>query len=140
MRLIAYALSMKSKTSIPTLLTHHIPAGLGREIESHFERIDLNKMLAGDNDLLLHVEGDSMDNVVCNDDWIILSREREPKPNDVVVARLNGEYSIKRHKLKHKGRNGLFLVPANGSYKTTEVTEQDDYEILGVVVYIIKKP
>jgi len=141
MRLIAYALSMKSDTSIPTLLAR-IPAGHRHELESHFERVDLNKMLTGNkpNHLLLHIEGDSMDGDIGDGDWVVMSRDREPKHNDVIVAQLNSEFTIKRFQTKYGHRHGLFLVPTNGSYATTEVTEQDDYEILGVVVYIIKKP
>ena len=36
-----------------------------------------------------------------------------------------------------RGRNGLFLVPANDVYQPRRVTEDDQFEIIGVVTHII---
>jgi len=137
----AFEIFMKSGLTIPSLMTH-VPAGNRKDIEPQLERIDLNLMLTGGSStyLLLHVEGDSMDGVVSDGDWVVLSREKEPISGDIVVARLNGEYTIKKHQLRLGHKRGLFLVPTNGKYQPTQIQEGDDYEILGVVAYIIKKP
>lgn len=74
-------------------------------------------------------------------DFVMLDRLRQPSAGDIVVARLNGGYTIKRHKLNDgRGNQGLYLVPCNSgnsTYKTRKITKKDDYEIIGVVTFII---
>lgn len=135
-----YEIDKNSPFTTAALLAR-ISAGESLEIESVIERVDLNELLTRGSDatLLLRVNGDSMEDVpIFSGDYVILDRLRQPEASDIIVARLNGGYIIKRHKLNdERGRKGLFLVPANQAHKSKKITQKDDNEILGVVTFII---
>lgn len=140
--MIAYDMFEDTDRPINALIAK-VSAGEPLEMSDEVTPIDLNYLLSrgSQSSLLIRVEGDSMEDVpIASGDWVMLDCSREPKPNDIVVAKLNGGYTIKRHKLNDRnGRTGLYLVPANGSYPIREITELDDYRILGVVTYVIHR-
>ncbi|MEQ1643747.1 MAG: S24 family peptidase, partial [Pyrinomonadaceae bacterium] len=72
------------------------------------------------------------------DDGDILAVERTgfARPGDVVVAEINGEFTIKRLKHHH---NGLYLVPANTDYPICRVTRTDSFSVWAVVSYVVHK-
>jgi DNA polymerase V len=121
-------------------LIARVTAGEPIEVGDEFERIDLNHLLAHGNPyaMLIRVRGDSMSEEIHDGDWVMIDRSREAQPNDIVLANINGGYTIKRHKPGgHRGRNGLFLVPANEIHAPRKVTEEDSFEIIGVVTSVI---
>lgn len=134
-----FQLDMNSPLSTASLLAS-VSAGSPVNISNELKRIDLNELLAGKDDkcLLLRITGDSMvDCGIADGDMVILSRERLPQNNDIVIAEYKGGFVIKR--FQHS-RNGLKLVPANPDYQPTDVTEADDFSVIGVVVYLIRRP
>ena len=56
------------------------------------------------------------------------------QPGDVVVAEINGEYTVKR--LKHHA-HGLYLVPANDAYPIRKVQRSDTFRVVGRVRFSI---
>lgn len=134
-------LSLKPETQYPTdALVAHISAGEPLEVGSEFEQVDLNYLLARGNPyaMLIRVRGESMSAEIRDGDWVMIDRSREPQPNDIVLAHINGGYTIKRHKLNDaRGKNGLYLVPANEVYQPRKITEDDAFEIIGVVTSVI---
>lgn len=139
-RIQAYEIVDDSELTIMALLSR-IPAGEPLEIESSLERIDLNQLLTRNSkaSLLLRINGDSMEDVpIFSGDYVMLDRTRQPEIGQIVVARLNGGYTIKKFKFedKHDGRC-LYLVPANPNVKTKTVTIKDEFEIIGVVIWIM---
>ncbi len=141
LKITAFDLTTSSDQWVRALMGR-VSAGQPLELFGEEEEVDLNYMLTKGNaeSLLLRIEGDSMCPEIDSGDWVMLDCRIEPKPNDIVVARLNGGYTIKFHKLNdRRGRNGLYLVPGNGAYKTKQVTASDEYRILGVVTYIVKR-
>lgn len=120
-------------------LIANISAGVPLEVASDIERIDAQTFLTRGSDacLLIKVSGESMVDLIKNGDWIVLDRSKEPHPGDVVLANLNGSFTLKRHKLNDGGRRGLYLVPANALYDSIQVTAIDSYEIVGVVINVI---
>ena len=134
-------LSLKPETQYPTdALVAHVSAGEPIEVGSEFEQVDLNHLLARGNPyaMLIRVRGESMSAEIRDGDWVMIDRNREPQPNDIVLANINGGYTIKRHKLNDaRGKNGLYLVPANEVYQPRKVTEDDAFEIIGVVTSVI---
>lgn len=122
-------------------LLGHVTAGEPIEIGDEFERIDLNYMLTHGNPycMLIRVKGDSMSTEIYDGDWVMIDRSIEPKPGDIVLAHLDGGYTIKRYKLNSRaGRQGLYLVPANHLVKEREITEEDSLEVVGVVTHLIR--
>jgi DNA polymerase V len=57
------------------------------------------------------------------------------KKNSIVIAFLDGEFTVKRI---IKERNGTFLQPENPKYKPIKVTSEMDFKVWGIVTYVIK--
>ena len=70
-------------------------------------------------------------------DLLIVDRGAEAKDGDIVIVFIDGGYTVKR--LSRVGRQ-LWLVPGNKSFKSVKVKKEQECEVWGVVVWIIKKP
>jgi DNA polymerase V len=81
------------------------------------------------------IQGDSMQGAgLHSGDILIVDRAIPPQNNKIVVALLNGEFTVKRLKIE-EGK--YFLIPANPRYPTIEIEEGADFQIWGVVTYAI---
>jgi DNA polymerase V len=67
-------------------------------------------------------------------DLLIVDKAEEPRDGSVVVAALDGELTVKRIEI-HDGR--LFLVPENPDYPLIPVTEEQSFQVWGVVKHVI---
>lgn len=92
----------------------------------------------GKEDLFVaYADGNGMTGFGINDgDALFLSREREPKSGDVVMAKAEGQAFIRQILANEK--HGTFILRANGTEKREDV-ETAEPEIFGVLVYILKK-
>lgn len=82
----------------------------------------------------LRVHGDSMINAGIADGAVIVVHKQEcVQNNDIVVAMLNREQTVKRFKMF--GDN-VFLKPENPAYEMIPITEKDEFIILGKVVEV----
>ena len=106
------------------------------------ETLDFNK------DLIKHpaatfygrVKGDSMiDAGICGGDIVVIDRALEPSHGDIVVAFVDGEFTIKFLDMAHKDEGYILLVPANKDYQPIKVYNQDNFTIWGVVAWTIKQ-
>ena len=85
----------------------------------------------------VRVTGDSMQNAgIFSGDVMVVDRALEPKNNTIVLAVLDGEFTVKR--IQKKGRQ-LFLKPENEAFKPIQITEEMDFKVWGVVTHIIHK-
>jgi DNA polymerase V len=101
------------------------------------ERIDLNKEFIKHPlaTFIIDCSGDSMINAfIPPKAKLIVDRSLNPKNGDIVLASINGEFTVKFLK---KNEYKCWLVPANKKYKEIEVTEEMDMQIWGVVTNII---
>ena len=86
----------------------------------------------------VRVKGNSMVNAAIHDgDLLVVDRSIEPKNNQVVVAIIDGEFTVKRIS---KYNNKLYLIPENEHFKPIEITETMNFEVWGVVTFVIHKP
>ncbi|MBC7450208.1 MAG: LexA family transcriptional regulator [Cytophagales bacterium] len=69
-------------------------------------------------------------------DILIVDASLQPATNQLVVATVNGEISIKRIS---KYNDKLYLIPENQQFKPLEITPTMKVEVLGVVTYVIHK-
>lgn len=81
----------------------------------------------------IKVSGNSMQDAgVFDGDILIVDKSIEPHPPDIVIAQVDGGFTVKRFQ-RENGR--LRLVPANPDYKPIEINE--DARICGVVTFSI---
>jgi len=102
--------------------------------------LDLNEFLVRHPSATFYVRvaGDSMVNAgIYEGDILLVDRALEPKNNDIVIAYLDGEFTLKRLIIKDDGR--IFLVPENPNYEEIEITKDRDFMIWGVVAGVIRK-
>ena len=122
------------------LLQDKVSAGFPSSAENYIDKaLDLNELLIGHPaaTFFIRVRGDSMINAgIHSNDILIVDRSRAVIHNKIVIARIGDELTVKRIKLEGKK---LYLVPDNDEYKPIEVTPEMDFEVWGVVTYVIHR-
>ena len=58
---------------------------------------------------------------------------------DIIVAFVNGEFTIKYIDLSHKPEGYIELRPANHAYSPIHIDADDNFRVWGVVVWTIKQ-
>lgn len=105
------------------------------------EAIDLNKelVLHPSSTFYARCVGDSMKESGIDDgDLLIIDKSLEPGEGDIVVAFIDGDFTLKRIHLDQT-HNCLMLIPSNPDYHPIKVTEENHFIIWGVVTYNIKR-
>ena len=69
-----------------------------------------------------------------NNDILVVDRSREAQHNDIVVALLFGDSTVKRW-IQRKSK--AFLQAENPHYTIIEITKDTEFELWGVVTYAI---
>ncbi len=101
------------------------------------DTISLDDMLIQDRKatFMLKVSGDSMSEAgILPDDMVVVDKGLSPKNGDIVIAQVDGEWTMKY--FRKKGR-GVMLVPANPKYKT--IKPEINLTIAGVVTAVVRK-
>lgn len=129
------ALSSKS-INLP-LFSSKVSAGLPSPAEEHVERrLDPNDFLIDHQDatFFVTIQGQSMIDVgLLPGDKAVVDRSRQASIGDIVLAVLDGEFTIKT--LSRSKEGNVRLLPANstGAYSPIHITEEMSFEIWGVV-------
>jgi len=85
----------------------------------------------------VRVKGASMKGAGINEgDLLVVDRALEPRDNSIVIGVINGEFTVKRIR---KIQDELFLVPENPDFKPIKITGDHDFQVWGVVPYVIHK-
>jgi DNA polymerase V len=115
-----------------------VPAGFPSPAMDYMEeRIDLNKEFIQHplSTFIIESTGYSMINAfIPPKARLIVDRSITPANGDIVLAVINGEFTVKFLK---KNNYKCWLVPANSKFKEIEVTAEMDMQIWGVVTNII---
>ncbi len=101
--------------------------------------LDLNDYLISNHPatFLVRVKGDSMTGAGINEgDILIVDRSVEPQHDKIIIGILDNEFVVK--KLQISGNN-YRLLPCNEHYEPIDVTEDTNFQVWGVVTYIIHK-
>ncbi len=84
---------------------------------------------------LLKVSGDSMSGAgILPGDMVLVDKGQTPKSGDIVIAEVDGEWTMKY--LKKRGEN-VALIPANPNYKP--IRPKKELKIAGVVTAVVRK-
>lgn len=84
---------------------------------------------------LVKAQGEAMSPVIKSGDLLVVDRSLDARDNDIVVASVNGELMVK-HLFKRGGV--VTLLPANKDYSPIDVTTGFDFELWGVVTWIVR--
>ena len=81
--------------------------------------------------------GDSMLKAgIHSGDVMVVDRALDPRNNNIVLAVLDGEFTVKRIQKK---KEQLFLTPEHDQYQPIIITEEMDFKVWGVVTHVIHK-
>jgi repressor LexA len=84
---------------------------------------------------LLKVSGDSMSEAgILTGDIVLVDKSRQPRSGDIVIAEVDGEWTMKY--LKKRG-DSVTLIPANPAYKP--IKPKKELKVGGVVTAVIRK-
>lgn len=141
MKLIFYSADLSTELDLP-FATEGIRAGFPSPAQDYMtDSIDLNK------ELVLHPAttfyaraiGNSMTGFGISDgDLLVIDKSIEPVDGDIVVAFIDGEFTLKKI-MKDENECNLWLVPGNEDYPPIKITEENDFIVWGVLTYNIKK-
>ena len=127
------------RLSIP-LFASGVRAGFPSPADDYVENVlDLNTYLIQDaaGTFFARVEGDSMIGAGLFDgDVIVVDRGRTPAHGNIVVAAIDGEFTVKR--LSRSGGR-VTLLPENPKYPSIQPTYDQDFVIWGVVTGAVHK-
>jgi len=122
------------------LFLSSIAAGFPSPADDYLDdALDLNQLLVTHPaaTFFVRVQGESMAEAnIHSGDVLVVDRSAEPKDRSIVVAVINGEFTVKR--IKKKGKK-ILLLPENPSFPPIEVDEMADFQVWGVVTYVIHK-
>lgn len=124
---------------LPIYLTS-VQAGFPSPAEDFLDRtLDLNELLIAHPaaTFFVRVAGDSMRNAgISSGDILVVDRALQAADNKIVIAIVNGEFTVKRLKIR-EGK--ISLAPENPAYPILEMKEGNDFQVWGVVTYVIHK-
>lgn len=139
-------MAKKKKSSKPTkkqrqkqpLVGHLVSAGFPSPADEYIEKdLDLHEYLVKKPaaTFFIKVKGESMIGAgIFAGDLLVVDRSIEPINNHVVLASVNGEFTLKR--LIKRGQK-IFLQPENPKNKIIEINGSTEFQIFGVVTHNI---
>lgn len=128
---------MSTKLELPLQICS-VPAGFPSPAEDYIEhKLDLNSYLVAHPaaTFFVRASGNSMTGAhIYDGDLLIVDRALEPTHDDIVIAVVQGEITVKRlHHLKGE----IALIPENDNYKKISINEHSELHIWGVVTNAI---
>ncbi len=140
LNLILDSFDSTTKTFKIPLLADSVSAGFPSPADDYTEEnIDLNEHLISNpfSTFFLRVKGDSMINAGIKDkDLIIVDKSLTARPGNIIIAMIDGEFTIKRLSIKN---NELYLKSENHNYPDFRFKNHIDVQIWGVVIYSIHR-
>lgn len=132
----AFARERGEQLEIPVL--GRVAAGTPIGADAGVERMVLidRALFSPKPDYLLRVHGDSMrDDGIFDGDLVAVHRTSDARNGQVVIARVDGEITIKR---LERGRRGIRLLPRNPDYPPITVEPGQDFAIEGLYCGLVR--
>ena len=134
-----YKPDLSTSCQLP-LFTTAVAAGFPSPAEDYIEKkLDLNELVISNSNatFFVKVTGESMRNAgIQSGDILVVDRSIEPSNGKIVVAILNGEFTVKRIRIQG---STITLLPENNSFPDIPITAESDFQVWGVVTYVIHK-
>lgn len=138
--LAAYLPTDPAGRTLVKLYEHAVPAGFPSPAADFTERtLDLNEYIVKHpaSTFFVRVSGDSMQNAgIYEGDIIVVDRSLTAGHNNIVLALIHGEFTVKRLCLSGKK---TYLMPENDRYRPLEIYPDMGFEVWGVVIHVLHK-
>lgn len=132
-------LGAENSTQLP-IFQENISAGFPSPAQDYIENnLDLNELIIKHpaSTFFVRVQGDSMREAgIFSGDILVVDRSLTATNGKIIVAILNGEFTVKRLVLE---LDQIRLMPANSAYPIINVHPDQDFQVWGVVTYVIHR-
>ena len=129
-----------SKKPLPPLAGAAVVAGFPSPAEQYAENpLDLNEFMVRNAPATFYVRvsGDSMNGAgILNGDILVVDKSLAPQNNDIVVASVAGEFTVKY--LRKRGAK-VWLEAANPAYPAIVFTSEMELHAWGVVTGLVRR-
>ncbi len=105
--------------------------------ETNLDRVTLDEWLIRDRNstFILKVKGESMkDAGIYEGDYVLVERTNSPKLGDIVIAEVDGSWTMKYFR---KDSTGYYLEPANPAF--SNIRPESEMNISAVVKAVVRK-
>jgi DNA polymerase V len=130
----------KEPQNHPKLMSSHVRAGFPNPAEEAGGfALDLNQYLVKHpvSTYYLRVEGDSMTGAgITSGDLVVVDKSLEARSGDIVVAAVDGDFTLKRFK---KQGSQAWLIAEHPGYPPIALHEAHDASLWGVVTFVVHK-
>ncbi|MGL5895322.1 MAG: LexA family protein [Bacteroidales bacterium] len=137
--LVLMDVSGDSELNVP-FIESSIAAGFPSPCQDYMDgSIDFNKELIRNpsSTFSARVSGNSMvDEGIDDGDILVVDRSLKPVDGKIVVSYIDGEFTLKRLRIDE---SGVWLQAANQAYPPIRISQESNFQVWGVVTYIIKK-
>lgn len=116
----------------------HIRAGSPIMAEEHIEGyVPIREFVKNSNGgFFLVVDGDSMkDKGILSGDYVFIRPQKDISNGQIGAFRINGEVTLKTFR---RTNDGVFLMPANSEYKPIIISPDDNFEVIGRYVMLLR--
>lgn len=128
---------LHAKPQALPLFNSKVPAGLPSPADEHIEkRLDPSDFLIdeADSTFFVTIQGESMIEAgLMSDDKAVVDRAKTPVVGDIVLAMVNGEFTIKTLGKQKNGDPRLLPANSSGKYHPINIHGDMQFEIWGVV-------
>ena len=122
------------------LFSASVACGFPSPADDYIEAsLDLNELVIAHPEATFYVRasGDSMKHAaICDGDILVVDRAQTPDNHSIIVAILEGAFTVKR---LYRRDERIYLLSANPSYQPIRVTEAMGFQVWGVVTYCIHR-
>jgi DNA polymerase V len=133
-----YQVERRSKASVP-LMTSRVICGFPSPADDYLDKaLDFNELLIKNPaaTFAVRIAGESMTGAgLFPGDIAVVDRSLEPRTGCIVLALIDGEFTLKRHQLK-AGR--IVLQAENQAFRDIIISEDATFEVWGVVTRSIR--
>ncbi len=130
--------AIRSTLKLP-LFVSKVSAGFPSPAQDYVEQtLDLNELCIKRPaaTFFVRVEGESMIEAgIFHNDILVVDRSVKPVHSDIVVAQVDGEFTVKELCL----RPTLMLVPRNSAFQPIYLASDNELQIFGVVTNVIRQ-
>lgn len=136
---VSTTVSDRRPEAVP-LFSQAVRAGFPSPASDYIESsLDFNDLLINETatTFVVRAEGESMLGAgIFPGDFLVVDRSLVARAGDVVIAALDGEFTVKRLR-QSEGR--FVLAPENPAYPIVAVDENSELSIWGVVTFVIHR-